>query len=225
MTLQTIFKISFILCLTLLVIFAGLMFQSIWDVMAIDIYIKSYGLLASVIFILLYAFATILLLPAAFMAFIGGYVFGFSHGILVNIIGSSLGVGSAFLIGRYIGADWVRNRLGKRSVDIVDGVERMGWKFVALFRLTPFVPFDILNFALGITSITVWRYMLASVTFMLPGMITYTYLGKIGLDIILGQPKFLFIKGIIAVGILLGLLLIIPKISVKMKNKFFLRSI
>ncbi len=219
-----IFKISLVLLLLFLIIVAGMMFQEHWDVTGVYLFIRSYGLLASVIFILLSCIATILLLPAAFMAFIGGYVFGFTHGLIVNIIGSALGVMCAFLIGRYIATDWVRSRLDNKAGEIVNGVERLGWRFVALFRLTPFVPFDILNFALGITKISVWRYMWASAVFMLPGMVTYTYLGKWGLDIILGHPKFLFIKGVIGIVVLLGIAFITPKITRIVRGKLLYKN-
>jgi uncharacterized membrane protein YdjX (TVP38/TMEM64 family) len=55
-----------------------------------------------------------------------------------------------------------------------------GWRFVALMRLVPLVPFNLLNYALGLTGISLSAYVLASAICMLPGTIAYTWLGYAG---------------------------------------------
>ena len=187
-------------------------FKEHWNIVILHEYIKSFGILAPIIFIFLYLLATLSLLPAACMSFIGGYVFGFTYGLLFNVLGSSLGVMTAFLIGRYLTRDWVVARLGNKNNLLMHNVEKQGWKLVALFRLTPLVPFDALNFAFGITNIRPISYLWSSVLFMLPGVITYTYIGKLGLEIAVGKPKFLALQAVIGIFVIMALSYFLPKI-------------
>ena len=80
-----------------------------------------------------------------------------------------LGATLAFLMARVIGADWMAQRLGGRLRRVIDGVAAEGWRFVALMRLVPLVPFNLLNYALGLTRISLPAYVLASAICMLPG--------------------------------------------------------
>jgi len=110
----------------------------------------------------------------------GGALFGPVWGTLWNLLGATLGATLAFLIARSLGADWVAQRLGGRLRRLVDGVAAEGWRFVALMRLVPLVPFNLLNYALGLTGISLRSYVLASAVCMLPGAIAYTWLGYAG---------------------------------------------
>lgn len=206
------------LLLSALIVSSGVLLQKYWDITRVHVFIESYGVLASFIFVGMYVIATLSLLPAAFMGFVGGYIFGFSHGLLLNIIGSSIGAVCAFMVGRYIATDWVKGKLNRESRQMLQGVESMGWKFVALFRLTPIVPFDILNFAIGITNLRVWHYFWSSVVFMLPGMITYTYLGNLGLELFIGQPRLLLLKASIIIAVLALIVIFLPKILQKLRD-------
>jgi uncharacterized membrane protein YdjX (TVP38/TMEM64 family) len=67
-----------------------------------------------------------------------------------------MGATLAFLIARYLAADWVERRLAGRLQEIKAGVERAGWRFVAFVRLVPLFPFNLLNYALGLTRLS-WR--------------------------------------------------------------------
>jgi len=85
-----------------------------------------------------------------------------------NLLGALLGATLAFLIARGLGADWLAQWLGGRLRRLVDGVEAEGWRFVALMRLVPLVPFNLLNYALGLTRISLRANILASAVCMLP---------------------------------------------------------
>ena len=78
-------------------------------------------------------------------------------------------------------------RLGGRLRRLIDGVEAEGWRFVALMRLVPLVPFNLLNYALGLTRISLSAYVLASAVCMLPGAIAYTWLGYAGRSAAVGR--------------------------------------
>jgi uncharacterized membrane protein YdjX (TVP38/TMEM64 family) len=81
----------------------------------------------------------------------------------------------------------VRRQAGARLERLIEGVEAEGWRFVALTRLVPLVPFNLLNYALGLTRIPVVSYMLASLICMAPGTLAYTWLGHAGRQALAGD--------------------------------------
>jgi uncharacterized membrane protein YdjX (TVP38/TMEM64 family) len=133
------------------------------------------------LFVGLYVGAAVLLLPAVVLTLGGGAVFGVARGALVVWVGATLGATAAFLIGRYLARDWVERRLarhpGFRAID--DAVAREGWKIVILTRLSPAFPFVLLNYAFGVTRVSLRSYVAASAIGMIPGIIMYAYLGSL----------------------------------------------
>ena len=138
------------------------------------------GLAAPLLFIAVYAAATVLFLPGIVITMAGGALFGPVWGTLWNLIGATLGASLAFLIARYVGADWVTRRAGPRLGRLQDGVAAEGWCFIAFVRLVPLFPFNLLNYTLGLTRIGFFTYVLASAVFMLPGALAFTWLGHAG---------------------------------------------
>jgi len=128
----------------------------------------------------LYAVATVLLLPGAVIALAGGALFGPLWGTLRNLTGATVGAALAFLIARYLGADWVARRAGPRMHRLSDGVATEGWRFVAFVRRVPLFPFNPLNHALGLTRISFLAYLVATWVFILPGAFANTWLGHVG---------------------------------------------
>ena len=94
-----------------------------------------------------------------------------------------MGATVAFLLARYVAADWVRRTAGPRLERIIKGVEEEGWRFVAFVRLMPLIPFNLLNYALGLTRIPLLEYAVASVVCMAPGTLAYTWLGHAGVKL------------------------------------------
>ncbi len=159
------------------------------------------GAWGPLVFMATYAAATVALLPGTVMTLLGGALFGPLAGTFYNLTAATLGATGAFLVSRYLAADWVRARLGVRAEQLIRGVEREDWRFVALVRLVPLVPFNLLNYALGLTRVRVSRYMLASYLAMLPGTFAYTYLGYAGRAALAGHAGVLR-KGLIALALL-----------------------
>lgn len=131
-------------------------------------------------FMALYAVATVAFFPGSVLTLAGGALFGPIAGTLYNLTGATLGATGAFLASRHLAVDWVRRRVGGRTEQLIAGVEREDWRFVAFVRLVPLVPFNLLNYALGLTRIRLSRYVIASYVAMLPGTLAYTYLGYAG---------------------------------------------
>lgn len=128
----------------------------------------------------LFALGTVLFVPGAIFGLAGGVLFGPLWGTLLNLAGATLGATAAFLVARYVAADWTRDRAGWRLDRLIQGVEAEGWRFVALVRLVPLFPFNLTNYALGLTRIPLVVYVLASFVCMAPGTLAFTWLGHAG---------------------------------------------
>lgn len=134
-----------------------------------------------VVFMAVYVIATVLFVPASALTLGAGAVFGVLWGCVYVSIASTVGATAAFLIGRYIARAWVRHRMaGDATFASVDNAIRIdGWRIVALARLSPFLPFTLLNYAFGVTGVKLRHYVLASWLGMMPGTVLYVYLGSI----------------------------------------------
>ncbi len=159
------------------------------------------GPLAWLAFVVLYALATLLFLPGSVLTLAGGSLFGPVLGTFVNLTGATLGATLAFLLSRYLASDWVEQKTGGRLKQLKDGVEGEGWRFVAFVRLVPLFPFNLLNYALGLTRIRLLHYLIATYVCMLPGAIAYTYLGYAGREAVAGGED-LIQKALLALALL-----------------------
>lgn len=164
----------------------ALAFRSHFDAAALQAWVEGAGAAGPVVFILIYAAATVLFLPGAVITLAGGALFGPVWGTLWNLSGATLGALLAFLIARHLGAEGVTRRAGPRLRSLNEGVSAEGWRFVAFVRLVPLFPFNLLNYALGLTRIPLLAYVLASAVFMLPGAVAYTWLGYAGREALAG---------------------------------------
>ena len=176
--------------LILLVLLAGiaaaLLMRERLSVEALTEVVGQLGWLAPLAFIAGYAIATVFFLPGVLFTLAGGVLFGPLYGTLYNLTGATLGATLAFLLARFLAYDWVAQRTGKRLRQLIEGVEEEGWRFVAFVRLVPLFPFNLLNYALGLTRIPLMQYVLTSFIFMAPGGAAYTYLGYAGRELAAG---------------------------------------
>src|SRR5580700_207105 len=138
------------------------------------------GLRGAVLFGLAYIPAAVLFVPASVLTLGAGFVFGVARGTLIASLGSTAGASAAFIVGRTVGHDWVAGRIaGYPVLDAIGrAVESEAFKVVLLTRLSPLLPFNLLNYAFGLSSVPFKTYVLASWVGMLPGTILYIYLGS-----------------------------------------------
>lgn len=148
------------------------------------------GVIAPIFFLLLYCLATILLLPTLMLTLAGGALFGPVIGTLFNLLGATLGAVCAFFISRYLAFDWVSAQNNVRLRKLITGVEGRGWQFVALLRLVPIIPFNLVNYGLGITRIKFSHYLITTIIFLIPAEILFTYCGFAGSDILIHPQTF-----------------------------------
>ena len=133
------------------------------------------------LFVAIYVVATVLLIPGSALGLGAGAVFGVVRGSLLVSLASTLGATCAFLLGRYLARGWVARKIeGRASFAAIDrAVAGEGWKIVFLTRLSPVFPFTLLNYAFGLTRVSLRDYVLASWIGMLPGTVMYVYLGSL----------------------------------------------
>ncbi len=144
------------------------------------------GAMAPVAFMVAYALGTVAFMPGLVFTIAGGVLFGPLLGTLYSLTGATIGATLAFLVARHIASDWVASRAGGRLQRLLVGVEREGWRFVAFVRLVPVFPFNLLNYALGLTRIGLVPYVLASFICMAPGAFAYTWVGHAGAETVAG---------------------------------------
>ena len=129
----------------------AIIYRDQFDTVALETWVRDAGPVAPLLFILIYALAAVLFLPGSALTLAGGALFGPVLGTFYNLTGATLGATLAFLIARYLAADWITNKTGERVKQLINGVEGEGWRFVAFVRLVPLFPFNLLNYALGLT--------------------------------------------------------------------------
>jgi uncharacterized membrane protein YdjX (TVP38/TMEM64 family) len=148
------------------------------------IQVKSLGFLGAIAFIAIYNIATLLFVPGSILTMKGGCLFGIFWGTVYVLIAATLGATWAFLLGRYLSRDWVCRQIGKnpkfQAIDRAVGKE--GWKIVLLTRLSPIFPFNLLNYAFGVTGVSLKDYILGSLG-MIPGTVMYVYIGSLASDL------------------------------------------
>jgi uncharacterized membrane protein YdjX (TVP38/TMEM64 family) len=137
------------------------------------------GALSGALLCLAWIPSAVLLVPGSVLTLGTGFLLGAGWGLLVVSIGSTIGATAAFLVGRKLGRDWVRERIGghERLRGVDRAIEREGLKVVLLLRLSPLIPYNGLNYALSLTGIGLRNYVIGSWLGMLPGTILYVALG------------------------------------------------
>lgn len=164
--------------------------------------IQRYGALAPLIYLLVYAIAPAFFLPGLPITIAGGLLFGPLWGVVYTITGSTAGACIAFLISRYLARDWVAGKLkSPRWRRLDEGVEKHGWKVVAFTRLIPLFPFNLLNYAFGLTRIGFLPYAVTTFFCMLPACIAFIVFSSSLLDLVRGRISPAFLLGVVLVAL------------------------
>ena len=173
-------------------------------------WIQSLGAWGPLVFVLLYILATVAALPGVVLSVIGGAIFGSVSSVILVSIASTLGASLAFLIARYFAREAIARWLsGNEKFKHLDEMtERHGAIIVAIVRLIPLFPFDLLNYGFGLTRVPFRTYVFWSWLCMLPGTVLYI----VGADavtkaITTGGVPWLLIIVVIATAAFLALLI------------------
>ena len=141
-------------------------------------WVASLGIWGPIVFILGYTVATVAFVPGIILTLAAGAIFGLVRGTLYTFLGATLGACGAFLVSRYAARQAIEKKIAgnPRFAAIDQAVAKEGLKIVALLRLSPVFPFNLLNYALGLTQVRFVDYLLACFA-MLPGTLLYVYYG------------------------------------------------
>ncbi|MBI4208193.1 MAG: TVP38/TMEM64 family protein [Deltaproteobacteria bacterium] len=147
--------------------------------------IENLGPQGPILFAFIYIAACVLFIPGSILTLGAGVVFGVVKGSILVSIAATLGATAAFLVGRYFARDWVAHKIeGNEKFKAIDeAVAKEGWKIVGLTRLSPLFPFNLLNYAYGLTRVSLRDYFFASWVGMIPGTILYVYIGSLAGDL------------------------------------------
>ncbi|VAV83244.1 DedA family protein, putative [hydrothermal vent metagenome] len=166
-------------------------------------YIDGLGMLGPIVFILIFTVAPTLLLPALPLTITGGLLFGPFWGVVYVSIGSTSGATLAFLVARLLGRKWAKKILKKSGLRSLDKrVKKDGWKIVAITRLIPLFPYNLLNYAFGLSGIGLKTYVITSFIFMLPATIAYVTFSSSIPDIARGRVSWQLIAGLGLIAVL-----------------------
>ncbi|MEL6552618.1 MAG: TVP38/TMEM64 family protein [Cyanobacteria bacterium J06621_11] len=147
-------------------------------------WINGLGPIAPIVFIFAYIGITVAFLPASVVTLGAGFVFGVIQGSILVFIGAMLGATAAFLVGRFVARDWIAKKVeGNQFFNSLDNaIAEEGLKLIFLIRLSPAFPFNLLNYALGLTKVSLKDYVIGT-TGIIPGTIMYVYLGSLVGDV------------------------------------------
>ncbi len=176
----------------------------------LKIYISSFGILAPAVFIALFAVATVLFVPGLPVTVLSGILFGAFWGTIYVVVGSTIGVSAAFLIGRYLGRDLVKGMTEKNEqlAKLDSYIKEQGDTILIISRLIPVFPFNLQNYAYGVTDIKFSTYFWYSLIFMIPGTFIYTSFGALAYSSASMKELMLYSSMLL---IALCLLIILPR--------------
>jgi uncharacterized membrane protein YdjX (TVP38/TMEM64 family) len=143
-------------------------------------WVQSLGVWGAAAFVAGYVVAAVAFVPGSLLTLGAGAIFGLVRGTALVLVAATLGASAAFLVARYVARGAVERRIAAspRFAAIDRAVGREGRKIVFLLRLSPVFPFNLLNYALGLTRVRFADFFIASIG-MLPGTLLYVYYGKV----------------------------------------------
>ena len=172
--------------LAVFIIFAGTRYFHAQELLkGVLIWVAELGVWGWLIFVLIYILACVFFVPGSILTLGAGVIFGVIKGSIIVSVASILGATCAFLVGRHLARDWVAKKIetDEKFKTIDEAVAREGWKIVGLTRLSPLFPFTLLNYAYGLTRVSLKDYFFASWIGMIPGTILYVYIGSLAGEI------------------------------------------
>lgn len=172
----------------------------------------AFGALTPLAFAVARVVGAVVLLPGAVLAIAAGMLFGPVWGTVYNVLAATVGAVIAFAIARFLAPNWAAHAVEGhlRLTAMVQSVEAEGWRFVAFVRLMPLLPYNLLNYALGLTNIRLSHYTLATLLGMIPIDLAYSYAGYAGYQALTGTSGAMQ-SALIALAVF-ALLLFVPSL-------------
>lgn len=177
-------------------------------------FIGGFGPWAIIIYVLLYAINTVSILPPiAFMSLSAGFLFGPIFGFIALTLGSFLGTSATFFIARYFGGEFVDKLTKGRAVEFQQKLSKNGFLVILPIRLIGFPPWELVNYASGLSKISYKDYISATMIGIMPAVIIQVFFSDRLSTLNLKDPTLYMAVGAFV------LLAVIPTIIIKRKNK------
>ena len=142
--------------------------------------IRGAGAGGALLFVVVYVAAEVALVPGSLLTMAAGFAYGPVRGLLIASPASVIAATVAFLLSRTALRSWIQRKIANspktRALDRAIG--RNSFKLILLLRLSPLIPYNVLNYALGLSDVPIGRFIVASSVGMLPGTWLYVYLGS-----------------------------------------------
>jgi len=188
-------------------------------------FILSFSFVGPLFIFLLYIIFNLLCLPTLFWTFISGYLYGFGYGYAIAWLGMTLGLLSSFIASRYIFREDFIKKFGTNVMikQIEYWTNRYHFWTVLFFRVFFVFPYNMQNIAYGLTSIKIWKYLVASILGIIPTTLLYVWLGS---KIALNKLNFSDLRNIMTfVGIFITCFGIIFFTSIIIRKKINFKSV
>jgi uncharacterized membrane protein YdjX (TVP38/TMEM64 family) len=176
-------------------------------------FLDSLGLLAPIVYIVLFTFVPLTFFPDSVLAIAGGMAFGFFKGTLLTIIGALCGGSLAFFIVRYLGQEVIKKIIKKDISILRKHTQEKGFFVVLILRLIPLVPFDVISYSAGLSEIKYKDFLLATLLGIVPGVAVFSNIGDKSLEA--GSFEFY-----ISIALLVVLLVVSVLLKKKISTKF-----
>ncbi|MBC6477185.1 MAG: TVP38/TMEM64 family protein [Hormoscilla sp. GM7CHS1pb] len=198
-------KITILLIISVSIIATtvGIMLLGGIDEARIQSYIEKAGIWSPIIYIVLYTIATLFVLPSTPLNMSGGAIFGFWLGTLWTLIAAVMAAVIAFVFTRTVGREFIANKLAGRWEQIDIEVAQGGLFYIFAIRLQAIIPYAIVNFAAGLTSISFRDYLLGTILGTVPGILPFVMMGS-GLQSLQRGNIVPLISALTLTGILIG---------------------
>ena len=175
----------------------------------IQTYVNSFGKLAPIIYIIIFALVPLTLFPDSIIAIAGGLIFGLVKGYIYTAIGAILGATLSFYISRKLGRNFVKKLTKEKLDNVEEMINSNGFFIIFMLRLIPLFPFDIISYGAGLTSVKYKDFILATFLGTIPGILVFTNIGAQSVN--MGSGSFY---------ISIGALVLLFIISMVLKKKF-----
>ncbi|MGD0624166.1 MAG: TVP38/TMEM64 family protein [Thermodesulfobacteriota bacterium] len=204
-----IFKLLLIILVVFLVL-AGMKYFHVQELLKRVLrWVADLGAWGPFFYMVIYILACVFFIPGSILTLGAGVLFGVVKGSIIVSVAATVGATCAFLAGKYLARDWVAKKIraNPKFQAIDEAVAREGWKIVGLTRLSPVFPFNLLNYAYGLTRVSLRDYFFASWIGMMPATVMYVYIGSLAGEIAkIGGERYsrnsaewaLYILGLIA---------------------------
>lgn len=185
----------------------------------IRFWIVAWGMWAPVVFVAVYAAATVFVVPGSVLTLAAGMIFGVWQGTVIALTAATLGATAAFIVGRYLAREVVQQRLAGRGIRLNERMANQGFSLVVWCRLIPLIPFNLFNYACSLTPLSLKDFFLGSLVGMIPGAFAFVSIGSAIAQHQLTDGHVWSRVEVWGPFALLGILMLVPKIFKGVRQK------